>query len=153
MQLIFKKRHLKNQQKCCNLQEQRSSCLTKLALKQHVVLRRKTNKGAQQIFNALLLTIQGVDNGSTLGNDGCLQQVRQDGKDVTCGLESLTAVSRHLNALHQLGDDCQVKDQRRSQERVLASVVHHDALLTPHRDLKRCIRPWRASSRRHGGDI
>ena len=82
------------------------ACVIRLAVKQPADLDRKPNEGTQQIFNALLLAIEGVDNEST-----------------------------YLNALDQLGDDYKVKDQRRRQ------ILHRDALLTTHEELKDVIVP------------
>ena len=45
--------------------DKQKACVIRLAVKQPADLGRKPNEGTQQIFNALLLAIEGVDNEST----------------------------------------------------------------------------------------
>ena len=65
-----------------------------------------------------------------------LRRVRQDGKDVTCGPENLTAINRHLDALHQLGGDCQVQDQRWKPRESRQVLRFMGGLLSTHEDLR-----------------
>ena len=68
-----------------------------LALEEHVVLRWKTNAGAQQVLDGSALLEERVDNGGAARHEGSLQQESQDGEH---GMQFLKVVAvRRLRTL------------------------------------------------------
>jgi len=111
-------------------------------LEEHVVGGREADAGAQDIFDAGALLEERVDHRSTLRHLRRLAQVRQDGEHgaqrPVLGHDALLD-ARHRDPAAQLGDQRQVQDKGRRQQRVLAGVVHHDRVVPAQHDLGRVL--------------
>lgn len=107
-----------------------------LSLEQHVVLGRETNTGTEDVLHGSALLGEGVDDLGTVGDHGGLEHVGEDGEDRVEGGILGHVLGLVLNTSHELGQDDQIQDQGRGQERVLAGVVHRDGVATTHEDLR-----------------
>lgn len=111
-------------------------------LEEHVVGGCEADAGAQQVLNAGPLLEECVDDGRTLRHLRRLAQVRQHRQHraqwPVVG-DGAFVDTRHRNAAAQLGKQRQVQDQRRRQQRVLASVVHNNGVVAAQHDLGRVL--------------
>lgn len=117
--------------------------LKELVLQSHVVLRLKTNTGAEDVGESSTLFGESVDDRSAARGErsltcissvilsifSCstyLQHVAEDAQNtveasvLVCG--NLSAVSLPLDTSHDLSDKDKINDQRSSQKRVLADI-------------------------------
>jgi hypothetical protein len=112
-------------------------------LEEHVVVGREADAGAQQIVDAGALLEERVDDGRTLRHLRRLAQVRQHrqhrAQRPVVGDGAAVVDARHRDAAAQLGDQRQVQNQWRRQQRVLARVVHHDRVVATEHDLGRVL--------------
>lgn len=92
-------------------------------LEHHVVLRSQTDTGTEDVLHSVALLGKRVHNGSSRRNHGCLEQVAEDRQDRVEGRKRSHVARLISDASHELGDDGQVDDERRSKKRVLADVV------------------------------
>lgn len=110
-------------------------------LEEHVVAGREADAGAQQIIDAGALLEERVDDGRTLRHLRCLAQVRQHrqhrAQRPVVGDGAAVVDARHRDAAAQLGDQRQVQDQRRRQQRVFARVVHNKCVVPAKHDFGR----------------
>ena len=101
--------------------------------KGHVVLRLKTNAGAEDVGKSSTLLGECVDHGRTTGSEGSLEHVAEDAEHaVEAGVVSgaaISTVSLPLNTSHHFSDEHQVNDQGRSKKGVLADVEQTDGLV------------------------
>ena len=96
-------------------------------LESHLGLGLEADAGAEDVGQGRALLAEGVDDGRAGGRQRRLEHVAEDtehrvealvlGRSGTVGGDSLP---RH--ARHDLGDDAEIDDQRRGEERVLADV-------------------------------
>ena len=109
-----------------------------LALEQHVVDGREPDTGAEHVLDARSLAEQRVDDRRARRHQRRLAQVAEQGED---RVEPLPLAARHAerDAFAQLGEDHQVEDDRRGEQRVLARVVGDDRVPTAHHDLARVL--------------
>lgn len=95
--------------------------------KSHVGLRLKTNASTEDVGQGGALLGKSVDNRSARGGQGSLEHVAEDTQDTVEALVlgGSSAVGGHglpLDTRHHLGNDDQIDDQGRSEERVLTDV-------------------------------
>jgi hypothetical protein len=98
-----------------------ATCLEKLMLKRHIILRLQTHASAEDVRESTSLLGKRIDNGRSVRHQRRLEHVRQDAQD---GVESavLAAVRLPGHAGHELGDEDEIDDQRGGEEGVLADV-------------------------------
>jgi len=103
-------------------------------LKQHVRIGEETSASAEQVGDCTLLLGERVDDGGARHDQRSLEHVRQDREDRLERNEARDVISLVSDTSHELGKNNEINDQRRSEKRVLAGVVHNDSVETVHED-------------------
>lgn len=93
-----------------------------------MVLSGETDAGAEEVLDGGALAVEGIDDGGSVGNEGSLEQVGEDGEYGVEVIEVGHLGGLVLDAFHELGEDDQVEDEGRGEQGVLASVVHGDGV-------------------------
>lgn len=114
--------------------------LKQLVLQSHVRLGLETDAGAEDVGHGGALLGQRVDDGGAGGRERGLEHVAEDAEHA---VEALVvgvglgggARGLPLDARHHLGQDDQVDDEGRGEQRVLADVEDGDGLVATHEDL------------------
>ena len=103
-------------------------------LESHVVLSGETDASAEQVLDGSALTVEGIDDRGSVGDERSLEEVREDGQNGVEVVEVGHLGGLVLNTLHQLSNDDEIEDERRGKKRVLAGVVHGDGVGTAEED-------------------
>lgn len=109
-------------------------------LQSHVRLGLETDAGTEDVGHGGALLGQRVDDGGAGGRERGLEHVAEDAEHAVEALElgvGLGGGARGLplDARHHLGQDDQVDDEGRGEQRVLAHVEDGDGLVAAHEDL------------------
>jgi hypothetical protein len=96
-------------------------------LQGHVILGLQTDAGTEDVGQSTALLGKSVDDRSSWRGQGSLKHVAEDAEDAVEVLEilggnAIVGLSLPLDAGHDLGNEDEIDDQRRSQERVLADI-------------------------------
>ena len=109
-------------------------------LQGHIVLRLKTDAGAEDVGESGALLGKSVDNRGTRRSERSLEHVAEDTEHavevVELAIAAFGSVGLPLDTGHHLSDQNQIDNQRRSQERVLANVEQADGLVAVEEDLR-----------------
>jgi len=98
------------------------------------VNRRKTNTSTQDIDNCLSLFEKRIDNWSVILNQRSLKEIREDGKNRVERLEIAVMLSLVLDTSEEFCHNNKIKDERRSEKGIFASVMDGDGIGTVHED-------------------
>ena len=105
-------------------------------LKSHLRLRLETNTGTEDVDQSGALLAQGVDNRGTGRSQRGLEHVAENAQNAVEALVIGTlGVSLPADTGHHLGENNQINDQGRGQQRVLTDVEQADGLVATHEDL------------------
>lgn len=91
-------------------------------LESHVRLGLKTDAGTKDVGQGSALLGESVDNGGARGSHGSLEHVAEDAENAVEVLVLAVARGLPLDTGHHLGNQDEINDERRSQERILADV-------------------------------
>ena len=109
--------------------------LKQLVLEGHLRLRLQTNASTEDVDQCRALLAQSIDDRCTRRCHGCLEHVAENAQNAVESLVIGLSVGLPGDTGHHLGDQDQVDDQRRCQERVLADVEQADGLVSTAEDL------------------
>jgi hypothetical protein len=116
-----------------------SEDLEELVLQGHVVLRLKTDAGAEDVGESRALLGKSVDDRRTRRSKRSLEHVAENTEHavevVELVIAAFSAVGLPLDTGHHLSNQDQIDDQRRSQEGVLANIEQADGLVAVEEDL------------------
>jgi len=113
-----------------SLLESTGLSLVELVLQKHVGIDGETDARLEDVFDARALLEESIDDGGAWWNHGCLEHVAEDGEDGVELLEGLAVAWLHRDAFAQFGEDDEIEDEGRREERVFASVVHGDGVVS-----------------------
>lgn len=96
--------------------------LEQLVLEGHVVLGLEADASPEDVDQSGPLLAEGVDDRSAGRRQGRLEHVAQHAENAVEALEVAVALGAPLDAGHELGNNDEVDDEGRRQQRVLAHV-------------------------------
>lgn len=99
-----------------------------------MVLSGETDAGTEQVLDGGALTVEGVDDGGSVGDEGSLEEVGEDGQDGVEVVKVGHLGGLVLDTLHQLSEDDEIEDEGGGKKGVLAGVVHGDGVGTAQED-------------------
>mmetsp|Transcript_21361 Transcript_21361/g.43111 ORF Transcript_21361/g.43111 Transcript_21361/m.43111 type:complete len:373 (-) Transcript_21361:610-1728(-) len=98
----------------------------------HVIVGSQAQARPHDVDDGAPLREEGVDDGRAAGDEGSLEHVTEQGQDGMERLPLVLAVLLDRDAFAQFSQDHQVVNERGGQKGILAGVVHHDGIFTPH---------------------
>jgi len=104
-------------------------------LEEHVVLRLETHASAEDVLEGGTLAEESVDDRGASGDQGSLEEVREEGEDGAHRLELVHVLATVLDALHELSEDDEVEHDGGSEQAVLARVVEGNRVRAAHENL------------------
>lgn len=104
-------------------------------LQSHIALRLEANAGAEDVSHSSALLSKGVDDRGARRSKRGLEHVAENAKHAVEPGILVLAVSPPLDTGHHLGNQDQINDQGRGQQRVLADVEDADGLVATAEDL------------------
>lgn len=111
-------------------------------LKGHVRLGLKTDASTENVGQGGALLGESVDHGGAWGSQRSLEHVAEDAEDAVEVLVLAVIRGFPLDTRHHLGNNDEVNDEGRSQERVLADVEQTETDIVSHDGKKTCQRAF-----------